>query len=201
MKRIPLLLLALEVLLLSCGMPGILLPTPTSQPTQPAPKIEGTQPACISPEPTRADIERALSFAGDYINPSEWKRSYSVSENRVSVTWQNSSLGATIYLEALIFPCGYRQEDLDNYFSEENWKTIFLNYQSHELVNQCKTSNGLRLYELKAASQGINYSVHYWVVHDTDTRVIDTMIVFPSGSKASLTDYATRLFADLPSCS
>jgi hypothetical protein len=205
MKRIPLILLVLAAMLLSCGMPGVLLSTSTPRPIQTTYPSDGTHPivppVCISPKPTQKDIDRALAYTGTVLDSSEWKRSYAVSENRVSVTWQSSSQGAVIYLEALIFPCQYREADLDHYFIDENWKTIFLNYQSHELVDECKTSGGLRLYEFKAVSQGFNYNIHYWVASDSDTRVISTMIVFPSGSEAMLTDYATRLFTDLPSCS
>ena len=107
-------------------------------------------------------------------------KSYSVAEGRVTVTWQNTPLGAVVYLEALIFPCSYEEPDLNAYFSDENWKAIFANYESYELIDECKTDDGLRLYEFKTQNQGFEYEIRYWVENDTDTRVIVTMIVFPA---------------------
>lgn len=195
MKNIP--LLSIIVLLISsCGISDFT--TPTAEPTQIA---LPTTAACISAEPIQNDIERALSFADKVIDSSEWKRSYTVSENRVSVTWLNNPLGAVIYLEALIFPCGYKGPDLDTYFSDENWKTIFLNYQSYELLEQCKAQDDLRLYQFKAVSQRFDYKIRYWALSDTDTRVITTMVVFPVETESLLNDYSSRLFPTLRTCS
>ena len=196
MRNIPLLLI-IGLLISSCGQPGFT--TPTVGPTQIA-LSTGTS-VCISAEPTQNDIDRALSFADKVIDSSEWNRSYTVSENRVSVTWLNNPLGAVIYLEALIFPCGYQAKDLDTYFSNENWKTIFLNYQDYELLEQCNTQDDLRLYQFKAVSQRFDYKIRYWALSDTDTRVITAMVVFPVETESLLDDYSSRLFPTLRTCS
>lgn len=193
MKHPTLVLFMLIPVLLSCGMPGRRMPASTL----PA----KTSDACVSPQPTQEDIDRVLSHAGGEIDPSEWERSFFVSEYRVAVTWSNTPLGAIIYLEALIFPCGYEETDLENYFNDENWKTIFLDYESHDLTAQCRAGNRLWLYQFTAANQGFDYNVHYWVERDTDTRVITTMLVFPLGSESLLDEYAARLFPDLATCS
>ena len=200
--------LAIAVIVSSCGMPSVapptstppptLVPSPTSTPTiQPLPIVT---PVCISSKPAQRDIDRALSYTAELFSGADWLKNYTVAEGRVAVTWQNSSLGAVIYLEAIIFPCSYEEIDLNKYFSDENWKTVFQNYESYELIDECKRNDGLRLYEFKTQNQGLEYAIKYWVDNDTDTRVIVTMIVFPVESKSLLNEYSVRLFPDYSTC-
>lgn len=190
---------------LACQLPGLrapATPTPTLQiaPTRVIEILPTVTPACISPEPTQADIDRALDYAGALFKSDEWERSYTVMESRVGVTWLNNSLGAVAYLEALIFSCGYEEPDIDAYFSTETWDVIFENYDSYEIVSECRTDNGLRLYEVDATNIGFEYDIRYWARNDTDNRVITMMMTFPVGTEDLLDDYATRLFPPLPEC-
>jgi len=192
----------------SCGKPAAAPPTstlspPTATAVPPTRTVEiplpTVTPVCISPEPTQSDIDRALSFTDTTFDASEWERSYTVAENRVSVTWLNNPSGAVAYLEVLIFPCGYEEPDLNNYY-DENWTTIFQYYERYELVDECQRNDGVRLYEFKTQNQGFEYGVRYWVKNDTDTRVISMMIVFPLELNAMMGDYSTRLFPTYPFC-
>jgi hypothetical protein len=148
----------------------------------------------------QADIDRALEYAGALFKSDEWERSYTVMESRVGVTWLNNSIGAVAYLEALIFSCGYEEPDVDAYFSPETWDVIFQYYDDYEIVSECRTSNGLRLYEVDATNSGFEYDIRYWARNDTDNRVITMMMTFPVGTEDLLADYATRLFPPLPDC-
>ncbi len=202
--------LAIVFIVSACGMPSVAIPTSTSTPpsststpqTQPTDQPLSTlTPVCISPKPTQKDIDRALAYTGDAFSAAEWEQSYAVLESSVAVTWQNVVQGAVVYLEAIIFPCSYEEPDLNKYYSDENWKAIFANYESYESVAECKTNAGLRLYQFKTQNQGFEYRINYWVQNDADTRVISTMIVFPVEEQALLGDYSVRLFPDLPNCS
>ena len=206
-KRI-LIFLTLAVVASSCGK-STATATPTSTPPPPtvAPPTHTAEvplptvtPACISPEPTEKDIDRALSYVETAFDSSEWERSYTVIERRVSVTWQNVSSSALAYLEATIFPCGYEEPDLNAQYSDENWKAIFENYEDYKMISECKRDDGLRLYEFKAQNQGFEYGIKYWVKSDTDTRVISMMLVFPLELEAMMGDYSTRLFPTYTSC-
>jgi hypothetical protein len=198
--------LAIAMIISSCGMPATAIPTSTPLPistpkTQPIDKpLPTVTPVCISSEPTQRDIDRAFAYTAEIFNAPEWQEDHSVGEGRVAVTWQNTPLGAVAYLEALIFPCSYEEPDLNTYFSDENWKAVFANYESYELINECKTDDGLRLYEFKTHNQGFDYEIRYWVENDTDTRVIVTMIVFPLETKLLLDEYSSMLFPDYSAC-
>ena len=208
MKIFLFILFAIVVIISACGgKPSAAPPTLTPMPTVLPPTIEPTRrplptvtPACISPEPVQADIDRVLSYTEDVLDEQEWENSYAVAENRVSVTWLNNPQGAIVYLEALIFPCSYEEPDLNQYYSDKNWKAIFQNYESYELVDECKTNDGLRLYEFEAQNFGFEYVIKYWVENDTDTRVISTMIVFPLESELLMDEYAARLFPEYVVC-
>lgn len=207
MKKRLLLLLA-AIMISSCGQPvpahttnilptTNLPPTPKNEPTEtPLPTVT---PACISSEPTQDDIDRALSFTNASFDSDEWERSYTVSGNRVSVTWLNNPLGAIAYLEIVIFPCGYEEPDLNHYY-DDNWGTIFQNYESYKSLDECKRDDGVRLYEFQSQNQGFEYGIKYWVKNDTATRVISLMVVFPLELEDLLDDYAVRLFPTYPSC-
>jgi hypothetical protein len=207
MKKQLSIFLAVVFLTLSCGTPGIAVPASTPPLTstlqaqatdKPLPVVT---PVCISLQPTQKDIDRALTYAGDVFSPPDWEKNYTVSENKVAVTWQNVTQGAVVYLEALIFPCGYEEPDLDKYYSDENWKAVFQNYESYELTAECKVNSGYRLYQFKTQNQGFEYEIKYWVQNDSDTRVISTMIVFPVGPESLINDFSLRLFPNLPNCS
>jgi hypothetical protein len=204
MKKQLLLLLA-AIMLSSCGKPAT-APPATAAPTAASPThavevpLPTVTPACISQQPSQDDIDRALSFTGATFAPSEWEQTHTVGEDRVSVTWLNSPLGAVAYLEAVIFPCGYEEPDLNNYYSDTNWGNVFQYYESYELAGECKRDDGLRLYEFKTHNQGFEYGVNYWVKSDTDTRVISMMIVFPLELDAMMGDYSTQLFPTYASC-
>ncbi len=176
-------------------IPPSLVPAATETP------LPTVTPACISSEPTQADIDRATSFAGTTLPSSEWQQTYDASNGRVSVFWENATQSAVIFLETVIFPCGYEEPDLNNYFTEENWKAVFQNYETFESQGECRSETGVRLYLFKAVSQGYEYSVNYWAVNDTDNRVITLMMTFPSSSAALMSEYSAALFPVLPNCS
>ncbi|MCQ3938189.1 MAG: hypothetical protein DPW18_14240 [Chloroflexi bacterium] len=188
-------------------LPTLLPPSPApSTPVSPVDPTAGeippeaATPVCISFDPTQADIDRALEFTGNLFDRLDWQRSYTVAEGRVTVTWFSDTLAAVGFLEALIFPCGYEELDLDYYFSVDNWTTVFGNYESYRLVNDCRTDDGKRLYQFRTVEQGYEYDVRYWTVNDTDTRVIAMMLVFPVETPETADEYAYSLFPQLISC-
>lgn len=162
--------------------------------------VEQATPVCIAPEPTQEDIDRALSFTGQYLNTTDWERSYTVSADRVTVSWFSSTLSSVAYLEAFIYPCGYEDIELDNYFVDENWAITFGNYQSYEKIAECRNDGGLRLYQFKSVDSGALYDINFWSVNDTSTRVITFMIVLPIESKALMEQYSYSLFPQLTTC-
>mgnify|MGYP000870219550 CR=1 FL=1 len=205
----------------TADLPALLPPTPTSlsesASTEPTPLPDLPQeetpvvavsteqtvilatPACIDSVPTQADIDRAISFPGRFFDVGGWERTYTVASDKVVASWYNASIPAIVNLEALVFPCGYEDLDLDAYFNDEGWSIIFGNYQSYEYVNECRDDRGLRLYNFVAVDQGVAYNVRYWVVNDTPTRVLSFMAVLPDSS-TQMDEIAYAVFPQLQSC-
>jgi hypothetical protein len=204
MKKIFLALIILLVISACGGKVNTAIPVSDEPITESTVEVVEIQPkvtpVCIDPEPTQADIDRAINYAGELVSAPEWEQTYTVGDGRVSVTWFNNSLASVIYLEGLIFPCMYEELDLDNFFNDENWQVIFANYQSYEPVSACKTDDGLRLYEFKAIADDFEYNIKYWVENDTDTRVIGAMVVLPVESVDLMNEYSTTLFPKLTEC-
>lgn len=195
-------------LLAACGTPA-----PADAPTllQPSPAPENSEgivesepgaaePVCIAPEPTQADIDRALNFTGNLFETPDWERSYTVSDDSVAVNWYSENLFSVVFLEALVFPCSYEDLDLDGFFNVDNWQIILGNYQSFQLETECRNDSGLRLYEFTAVDQGYEYAIRYWAISDTDTRVVTFMVVLPVESPDLMEEYAYALFPQLTSC-
>jgi hypothetical protein len=196
-------LLAFVIVLLvsACGTPAAATPANELPPSDANnPSVEQATPACISSEPSDADIDRALAYTQGLFSGEDWERSYTVGGGRVSVSWSNGVEAAIVYLEALIFPCTYEEPDLNNFFSTENWQIIFANYESYQPVAECRTDDGLRLYQFSATDGGFNYDINFWAKNDTETRVLSVMIVFPAESNALMDEYSTNLFPELTSC-
>lgn len=193
-------------------MAGCVPSAPTAEPSPPAaamptladgPLSVAPEPAsssCISTEPTQADIDAALNFPDGLFDNADWSKSYAVSESRVAVTWTSDPLGAVVYIESLIFPCGYEEPDLDDYFNAEYWDIIFENYQSYEQSAACQNNDGLRLHEFNTSFEDNRYDTRYWIMNDTDTRVITAMLVFPADSADLMAEYSSSLFPDLTTC-
>jgi hypothetical protein len=202
MKKIFLPLVVI-LLLSACGTPSVVTPTATPPPTVVPPTarvLPTVTPVCVSTEPTQDDIDSALAYTGDLFSEPDWQSSYSVSEGRVAVTWNSDTLGGAAYLEALIFPCGYEEPDLNNYFNDGYWRAIFDNYESYELVSECKADSGVRLYQFKTVSQGFDYDVKYWAENDTDSLVMALMLAFPVESNSLMDEYSADLFPELSNC-
>jgi len=178
--------------------------TPEPQKIQPTSLVEilpTATSACISLKPTQADIDRALAFTGRIFEKEDWERSYTVTEERVTVSWLSNSLASVAFLQVLIFPCGYEEPDLNQYFNDETWDIIFSNYESYEHAAECRNDAGLRLYEFDVISNGAPYLAHYWARNDTDTRVITFMMFVPADSFELLDSYGYSLFPQLSNCS
>lgn len=193
------------IVLSACGTPPAPPPVSTVFPSK-TPSITQTPLAtvtavCIPPGPSEVDEEAALDYTGDVFDPSEWERSHVLGEEGVFVTWQNIPQSAVVFLETIIFPCGYEEPDLNRFLDEEHWDVLFANYESYEMIDKCRSDHGLRLYEFAAVSQGFDYNISYWSENDTNERIITTMLTFPFGSEELMDEYSIELFPELPNCS
>lgn len=186
----------------SCSQSGS-QPTVTPEPQKPSPtptteSLPTVTPACISSEPAQADIDRALGYTGTIFSAPLWEQSYETYENKVAVYWVSAE--GVVFLENVIFPCGYEEPDLNKYFSAAHWDVVFGNYESYELVNECRNDNGLRLYEFNVTDQGVDYAVRYWSTYDSNNTIITLMLLLPADATPVMDEYAAMLFSPLPTC-
>lgn len=156
----------------------------------------------MTTEPTEQDVEYVLGYTGNTFESSDWQRSYTVGPDRVTVTWLNHNEGAIVFLEYLVFNCGYTQADLDNHFSEQNFEdVIFMEYENSQRITTCTDIDGdLTLHEFTAQVHETDYAIRFWIKPDSKTRVLDMMLVFPKGLETKLDRYAEESFPELSSC-
>jgi hypothetical protein len=170
---------------------------------------EGLNPATPTPvncfdasiAPTDSDIDYALEFTADTFENTPWLRSHQEKDDRVTVTWQNKPDLSIVHMEYLNYPCGYNDEVVDAYFSQANFENvIFQNYEMLISLDTCSIEPTLRLNEFSARFGEIDYSIHYWIVLDQPTRVLDIFIAYPADQESTLNSYANQLFPSLASC-
>ena len=159
-----------------------------------------TQAISCAAQDTSQDLAQMLNVVNASVFPSAlWKAQTDANDTRTTTTWRADSLGAVAYLEYLHFDCGVSQQQIDDYFSPENFQVILSSYSSYQQAAQCQ-HNGLKLFEFDLSFSGSSYHMLYWVEQVTPTRVADIALTFPASQQAKQAEYAGRLFPDLPSC-
>ena len=152
-------------------------------------------------DPTDQDVKKALAYTGDIFQNSNWKRIYTVGNQRVAITWNHNTLDALAYLEYLVWDCGYTQAALDSYFSQSNFKEVFFSaYQNPVELKRCTGADGLSLYEYSANYKDQDYSIRYWSKLVSPTRILTLELSFPTKNKAAQDQLATQLFPQLVTC-
>jgi hypothetical protein len=159
----------------------------------------GPADECGPIEPSQQDVRFSLEFGQAPFNQPDWVKSYTVEPYRVTLFRQNEREGAVVYLWYWMFNCGYGQDELNESFSQQEFETIFANYESYNLYNFCEDEN-LALYEYALEDEGESYAARYWVQQSSDTRLLVVMLVFPSDSMSLMNGYAKQIFPDLVAC-
>jgi len=190
-------LLVIFIALLGCSFfsntPGAVQP-PTS-----APIVAECQKVT---EPSAQDIAYATNLMGDIFKAGEWEKSYTTGNMRVSVTWINNSAGAVAHGEYLVYPCGYTQKDMDEYFSDENFKVFLTNYKNPKQLAACADdAKKIKLREYRAEDYNKGYLLRFWLTPVNNTHVEKVMVAFPEESAALLDQYAQKMFPGISSCS
>ena len=178
-------------------LPATLVPTEAG-----VPALDASGDCAQDSQPTDQDIQDALDFTGQAFSSATWTRSYTVSSDRVSVTWMNDAEGALGYLENLVYPCGYTQADVETFFSEESLKEVILqNYDRPELKSSCRINQQkLNLYEMTAWLHDQTYLVRVWVTQPSTTRLVYVFLTYPESGADAMQQLAQSLFPMLPAC-
>ncbi len=146
------------------------------------------------------DVTEMLAVVDNTFETGVWSLNVDTSGAvKTTATWTANSLGAVAFLEWLHYDCGVSQAQIDQYYSPDNFHTLFANYDSYQQTAKCGVS-GLELYQFDASFQKKSYLIDYWVDRASPTRVAGLMLVFPTSQSAQQAVYAGRLFPKLPTC-
>ncbi len=185
-----LLALSLTIFLAACA------PAATQSPT---PQGEGPRDNCGFIEPSNAEVQKILSVGKSLFTSPDWVKSYTVEPYKITVSRNNDKESAVAYTEYLIYTCGYTQEDMNKYFNDAGFNTIFSGYESHNMANFCE-NKGLALYKFDLVDKGTDYIANYWVKQQDDTHILVMMLVFPRESSTKLDEYSAQIFPELTHC-
>ncbi len=203
MNRIPYFFIPFTLLILACNALAQPLPffaTPTATASQiPTASDVTLDPNCPNPQPSQDYVDFALQHDKEYFSSSGWKNSYTVIESRVSVTWKNDDMSAVANIDHVIF-CDATNARLDEYYTPDVLAIIFQNYESHEVQDDCRSGDNLRLYELNVKSQGLDYNARFWVELVDSDHTRETLLVFPVDDQADMSSYSQKIMPELPSC-
>lgn len=173
---------------------GALFDDPTFSDAEPETTAETT--ALV----TEADINYAYSFAEKTLTSEHWERELRTGSDRVMVTWTGFDLGSIAFLDYRLYPTGYTEEMLAEYYSDASFSEIlFIGYDNLSAITECQKDT-LRLYELGASFEGRDYLIRKWVDLKEEDRMTDFALVFLASTPDDLDAYAESIFPSLPSC-
>jgi hypothetical protein len=152
------------------------------------------------PDPLR-EIFYVLDYADDLFEPELWRMAGASEEAaNTYVTWrlreQEDMLFFFVYYH---FDEGATEAAIDDYFDEDGFASLLVNYTPYEMTDQCNLGN-LRLYEFMSERDGVKRIMRYWVLRESETRVMGVNAIAPSTHITLFNDYSARVFSDLPSC-
>ena len=181
------------LVLLSCN--SVTQPLPTSTP---AISTADVTVDCAEAHPTQRDVDLALQHGEDQFMPPTWKRSYSVLDYQVRVTWTSDEYGAVANFDHVIF-CNVTESVLDEYYTTATLDIIMENYDEHELQEEFRT-NGQRLYQFKAQKYGTDFVARLWVEIVDSDHTLQSLLVFPATDETNLNSYSRQIMPQLPFC-
>jgi len=152
---------------------------------------------CPYPKPTNAEVDRAREYKADEFG-ADWTESYTVMDNRITVTHKNTPLNSVINFDTVNF-CAVTNASLDDYYTEATFNIIFQYYDDHKYQNGCR-SGDLRLYEFDLTNQGYDYNGRFWVEIVDENHTRETLLVFPVTDIDNFNRYSDQLMPKLASC-
>lgn len=155
---------------------------------------------CGTGDYTLRDEWRVRTFALGVFGAPHWNETYATQPYHVMRTWLSETYNAVVFVDYLIYNCGHTPADLANYFSDESFKTqILKDYQEAEQITVCADGD-TTLYVYTARLHENDYLTYTWVMPEGKYRVLDVFMAFPVGKQDVMSEYARRLFPNLPSC-
>ena len=105
-------------------------------------------------------------------------------------------------MDYLVYPCGYSQQDLDSYFSEQNFQNVFFaDYEDVARTGMCSTESGdIRLHEFTATFSDVPYDIRFWIMKYGEARIINATLAVPSANDHDMARLSRGLFPTLPHC-
>lgn len=146
------------------------------------------------------EIYTVLAYGDDVFEPGLWLVTLaSEQDTRTVGQWESLELNAVSYVDYLHFDGGVVSDTIKNYFSDENFEVILGNFEAWEEKAHCIVDQ-VYFWEFAVDSEGEPYTMRYWVVQESRTRIAAINIVLPADDVENLDEYASRLFPDFPSC-
>jgi hypothetical protein len=158
------------------------------------------QDSTPTPNPER-EIFYVLDYADDLFEPELWRMASASEEaGDTYVTWRLRELDDTLFFFVYFhFDGGATEAAIDDYFDDEGFEALLVNYTPYEKTSECRLGN-LRLYEFVSERETVKRVMRYWVLRESDTRVMGVNAIVQTTQIALLNEYSARVFPDLPSC-
>lgn len=155
---------------------------------------------CGTGDATLRDELRVRTFAAGVLRAPEWNEQFSVQPFHVMRTWLSDTYSAVVFVDYILYNCGYTREEVEAHYTPEAFQTeILANYQDIQRVTACETGN-TRLYVHTVQWKQTDYLTHTWVMPDGAYRILQVVMVFPADKRDVMNQYAAQLFPNLPAC-
>lgn len=144
------------------------------------------------------EIYTVLAFGEDVFESELWLASAQEEVDRTTATWRADDMFGVAYAEYLHVDVS--EVDMETYFDDEWFGTVFQNYDSWELADQCSFGNDTELRVFDMIYDDEPYLLNYWTWVADEDRILAFFLVLPVDAEADLIAYSELFAPDAASC-
>ena len=151
--------------------------------------------------PLRTEIYDGLTYGTRAFEPYLWQTTVTELSDRTAVSWRADPIGGIASVDHIHFTicCWLFPWDVENFFGEKWFSSVFYNYAWWEEQASCKKDT-LYLHEFRLGMEYGDYIERLWVKWLHPFRALTASVLFPADRPELLDHYADALFPELSSC-
>lgn len=150
--------------------------------------------------PTEADRQHVSDFHTQLFDDNGWRKQIMTYSDQVSVIWRDPNTGGLVDIQYLVFGCPYTFANvLDMYREAVFLQSIYGAYTDVQFLERCAAGD-LTLQTFSGDYDQGSYWMYFWIVPESDTRLLTVSLVMPVQQPGTLRRYAEALFPDLSAC-
>ena len=170
-------------------------PAATPTPEEPVPYYCST-----AASPTEADRQHVSDFHSQLFDDNSWRKQIMTYDEAVNVIWRDPDTGGVALIQYRVFGCPYTSANVLDLYREAVFReSVYGAYADVQVLERC-TAGDLTLQTFSGDYEQAPYLMYFWIVPESNTRLLTVSLVMPAQQPGTLRRYAEALFPDLSAC-